>query len=363
MHPAFFFDGAKASAYPSNRQFRKTRSALRRNHTQRPVAETASPMDSILYATADNPVPENHVAGFMEGRGGVKIRYAVFRSKEREARGTVVLLQGRSECIEKYFETIEDLTARGLWVATFDWRGQAGSDRLVPGNRAGHIARFADYEADLSLFLERVVLPDARLPFFIVAHSTGALVALSQAPELENRIERMVLAAPFVALGGQSMSQRKIAIIARLASLTGFGTRTFRKGDPLLEFEGNVVTSDRRRFARNAAIYAEHPELSISWPSARWLNEMLGAMARVTHQDHLTRIRIPTLLLCPTADPLVPRKAVDDLARIFRAARLIEIDGARHELFQEADRYRAQALAAIEAFIPGSDAEDTSLGA
>lgn len=363
MHPAFFFDGAKASAYPSNRQFRKTRSALRRNHMQRPVAETASPMDSILYATADNPVPENHVAGFMEGRGGVKIRYAVFRSKEREARGTVVLLQGRSECIEKYFETIEDLTARGLWVATFDWRGQAGSDRLVPGNRAGHIARFADYEADLSLFIERVVLPDARLPFFIVAHSTGALVALSQAPELENRIERMVLAAPFVALGGQSMSQRKIAIIARLASLTGFGTRTFRKGDPLLEFEGNVVTSDRRRFARNAAIYAEHPELSISWPSARWLNEMLGAMARVTHQDHLTRIRIPTLLLCPTADPLVPRKAVDDLARIFRAARLIEIDGARHELFQEADRYRAQALAAIEAFIPGSDAEDTSLGA
>nr|WP_234186683.1 alpha/beta hydrolase [Shinella sp. NM-101] len=320
-------------------------------------------MDSILYATADNPVPENHVAGFMEGRGGVNIRYAVFRSKEREARGTVVLLQGRSECIEKYFETIEDLTARGLWVATFDWRGQAGSDRLVPGNRAGHIARFADYEADLSLFLERVVLPDARLPFFIVAHSTGALVALSQAPELENRIERMVLAAPFVALGGQSMSQRKIAIIARLASLTGFGTRTFRKGDPLLEFEGNVVTSDRRRFARNAAIYAEHPELSISWPSARWLNEMLGAMARVTHQNHLTRIRIPTLLLCPTADPLVPRKAVDDLARIFRAARLIEIDGARHELFQEADRYRAQALAAIEAFIPGSDAEDTSLGA
>lgn len=320
-------------------------------------------MDSILHATADNPVPENHFAGFLEGRGGVKIRYAVFRSAEREAKGTVVLLQGRSECIEKYFETINDLTARGLWVATFDWRGQAGSDRLIAGNRAGHIVRFGDYEADLSLFLEKIVLPDARLPFFIVAHSTGALVALSQAPELENRIERMVLAAPFVALGGQSMSQRKIAIIARLASLTGLGTRTFRKGDPSLDFARNVVSSDARRFARNAAIYAEYPELSISWPSARWLNETLAAMGRVTHQDHLTRIRIPTLLLCPTADVLVPRKAIGDLARIFRAARLIEIDGARHELFQEADRYRAQALAAIDAFIPGSDAEETSLGA
>ena len=320
-------------------------------------------MDSILYATAGNPVPENHVAGFLEGRGGVKIRYAVFRSKEREARGTVVLLQGRSECIEKYFETIEDLTARGLWVATFDWRGQAGSGRLIGKSRAGHVARFSDYEADLSLFLEKIVLPDARLPFFIVAHSTGALVALSQAPALENRVERMVLAAPFVALGGQSMSQGRIALIARLASLTGLGKRTFRKGEPPSQFAQNVVSSDARRFARNAAIYAEHPELSIGWPSARWLNETLNAMARVTHQDHLTRIRIPTLLLCPTADVLVPRKAVGDLARIFRAARLIEIDGARHELFQEADRYRAQALAAIEAFIPGSDAEKTSLGA
>jgi len=320
-------------------------------------------MDSILHATADNPVPENHVAGFLEGLGGVKIRYAVFRSKERQAKGTVVLLQGRSECIEKYFETINDLTARGLWVATFDWRGQAGSDRLITGSRAGHVARFADYEADLSLFLERIVLPDARLPFFIVAHSTGALVALSQAPLLENRIERMVLAAPFVALAGQSMSQRKIAIIARLASLTGLGNRTFRKGDPSFDFANNVVTSDARRFARNAAIYAEHPELSISWPSARWLNETIATMARVTHQDHLTRIRIPTLLLCPTADILVPRKAIGDLARIFRAARLIEIDGARHELFQEADRFRAQALAAINAFIPGSDAEETGLGA
>jgi lysophospholipase len=183
------------------------------------------------------------------------------------------------------------------------------------------------------------------------------------APELENRIERMVLASPFVALGGQSMSQRQIAVIARLASLTGLGKRTFRKGEPPLGFTDNVVTSDARRFARNMAIYAEHPELSIGWPTARWLNETLGAMTRVTHQDHLTRIRIPTLLLCATADALVPRKAVNDLARIFRAARLIEIDGARHELFQEADRFRAQALAAVEAFIPGSDAEDTSLGA
>src|SRR5690606_5663447 len=116
----------------------------------------------------------------------------------------------------------------------------------------------------------------------------------------------------------------------------------------------NVVTSDERRFARNTGILTAHPELGLGWPTARWLDEVLRTMTRVTRQEHLTRIRIPTLLLCPTADALVPRVAIDALARVFRAGRLIEIDGARHELFQEADRYRAQAMAAIEAFIPGS---------
>lgn len=320
-------------------------------------------MDDILLATPDNPVPGNHFAGYFEGRGGVKIRYAVFRSAAREAKGTVVLLQGRSESIEKYFETITDLTARGLWVATFDWRGQGGSERLLRDHRRGHVARFSDYEADLTRFLEQVVLPDTRLPFFLVAHSMGALVALSQAPELESRIDRMVLAAPFVALAGQVMSQRSISMIANAATLFQLGSRTFTKDAPGLPFEGNALTSDRRRFTRNRAIYETHPQLAIGPPTARWLKEMLAAITRVSRQEHLTRIHVPTLVLCPTLDPIVPRTVLNALARKFRAGRLIEIDGARHELFSEADRYRAQAIAAIDAFIPGSQAEHADLGA
>lgn len=320
-------------------------------------------MDELLFATPDNPVPDNHFTGFFEGRGGVKIRYAVFRSAAREAKGTVVLLQGRSEQIEKYFETINELTARGLWVATFDWRGQGGSGRMLGDPLRGHVVRFSDYEADLNHFLEQVVLPDTRLPFFIVAHSMGALVALSRAPELESRIDRMVLAAPFLALAGQVMSQRSITMIANTASFFQLGGRTFRKHPPAPPFEGNALTGDRRRFERNMAICNAFPDLTLGQPTARWLKESLSAIARVSRQEHLTRIRIPTLVLCPTLDPIVPRSTLNAFARKFRAGRLIEIDGARHELFSEADRYRAQAMAAIEAFIPGSQAEQTALGA
>lgn len=320
-------------------------------------------MQSILHATADNPVPENHIAGHFTAKDGVNIRYAVFRASASEARGTVVLLQGRNECIEKYFETIADFTAQGLWVATFDWRGQGGSDRLLAAGSAGHVRRFSDYEDDLSAFIEQIVLPDTRLPFFLVGHSTGALVALSQAPYLENRIERMALTAPFLALSGQSLGQRSIEIVARMASLAGLGTRTFQRGRrATASFPGNVLTSDQRRFARNQAIAEAHPELFVGAPTARWLDETLTTIRHVSRQDHLTRIRIPTIVLCATADRIVPRAALNALARKFRAGRLIEIDGAQHELFQEADRYRAPTMAAIAAFVPGSDAEKTDFG-
>jgi lysophospholipase len=60
----------------------------------------------LLIETAGNPVPGNHVAGWFESVGGKRLRYAIFKSDTTRARGTVVLLQGRNECIEKYYETI-----------------------------------------------------------------------------------------------------------------------------------------------------------------------------------------------------------------------------------------------------------------
>ena len=74
-------------------------------------------------------------------------------------------------------------------------------------------------------------------------------------------------------------------------------------------------------------------------------------MKRATSPEHLTQITVPTLILAPVQDRIVPYKAMEDLARQFRAGHLLSIPGARHELLQEDDRYRAQALAAIFAFI------------
>lgn len=314
-------------------------------------------MTPSLYAIHENPLPGNATTGFFEGVRSTRLRYAIFKCEDTVARGTVVLLQGRNESIEKYAETISELTARGLWVATFDWRGQGGSDRLLKQRRRGHVGRFADYEADLSIFLEKIVLPDTRLPFFMIAHSMGALVALSQAPYLASRIDRLVALAPFVALGGQKIGHGAIGILAAALTWCGLGSLPLMRDRGSRPFSENLLSSDIGRFSRNAALVEAYPDLALGPPSARWLYETFRAIKRVSDRKHLTRIRVPTIVLAPTQDQLVPHLAVEALCKNFRAGHMIAVDGARHELLQEADHYRAQAVAAIEAFIPGSATE------
>ncbi|MBR0558253.1 alpha/beta hydrolase [Ciceribacter sp. L1K23] len=312
----------------------------------------------ILYSTPDNPVPDNCTSGTFKGYKGINLRYAVFRTDRPQARGTVVLLHGRNESIEKYYETIRDLNAHGLWVATYDMRGQAGSDRMLKDRRKGYVRRFSHYVRDLELFLEHIVLPDTRLPFYLLAHSTGGLVALSAAPRLANRIDRMVLTAPFVGLGPQPISPAKVFWLARLMCWTGFGGRYMTGERSSRAFEDNPLTSDIRRFRRNLAIFDQHPEMALGPPTARWIYECLKEMRKVTRPTHLYTITVPTVLISPVRDSVVSYPAQEAMAQYFRAAQYIPVPGARHEILQERDRYRAQAIEAIKAFIPGSDLEN-----
>jgi lysophospholipase len=317
-------------------------------------------MTDILKATPGNPLPPSHFAGFFKSFDGLNLRYAIFRSGTTLPKGTIILLHGRNESIEKYYETIRDLNAMGLWVATFDWRGQGSSPRLLKNPRRGHIRRFSDLERDVNTFIETVVLPDAKLPFFIIGHSMGALVAMKAAPRLSNRIERMVLCSPFVGGKGYGIPNWLLKFVADAATLFGFGWVQFVK-DNLLDrpFTGNNLTSDRIRFERNQTIVKMFPALSLGPPTARWISVMIDGIEEVMTMDHLRKIEIPCLVIAPSNDEIVPYAVYEQLSQKFRAGKLITVPGAKHEVLQERDVFRAQVLGAIEAFIPGSDADPT----
>jgi lysophospholipase len=310
-------------------------------------------MTEPLFIDPGNPAPENASADFFTADDGKRLRYALFRTATRPLRGTIILIQGRNEFIEKYFETIRDLAAAGFDVATFDLRGQGLSDRLLKNRRRGHVRRFDDYVLDLQRFLRDIVLPDCAGPFSILAHSTGGLIALLAAPALKNSIVRTVLSAPFLGLSGVgTVTLRRLSGLMRA---TGAGSlpmtpeRRNETGDP---FAGNVLTSDPARFARNSAIAAAHPELALGAPSAGWLHAACIAMETVQRAEFTARIHVPTLLIAAGADKVVSTPAIEACSRRLRSGSLLVIDGARHEILQEADFYREQFLAAFKAFLP-----------
>ena len=150
-----------------------------------------------LVSTPFNPTPPGAVVHPLRTADGVLLRTARW-TPPHGARGTVAILPGRAE----FIETIRNLLDRGLSVAIFDWRGQGGSARQLKNPRKGHIDDFSLYERDFSAFASEVLEASCPKPWFGLAHSMGAAIALAIARAGRCPLDRMVLSSPMITLAG-----------------------------------------------------------------------------------------------------------------------------------------------------------------
>src|SRR5437660_10512471 len=205
-----------------------------------------------LVSIPANPAPEGAVSGTLKTRDGVALRFARWAPPPGRT-GTVCLFQGRAEFIEKYFETVRDLRARGFAVATLDWRGQGMSERALRNPHKGYVRSFSQYQIDLEAFINEVVLPDCPPPIFALAHSMGALVLLRAAYAGTRWFDRIVLLSPMVALPGMRRFTVARALV-RTMRVSGLGPFYVPGGDASVmqqrPFAGNLLSSDPVRYAR-----------------------------------------------------------------------------------------------------------------
>ena len=307
-----------------------------------------------LVDTPKNRIPPNAQAYAISASDGAVLRMAAFKP-EKPARGTIALFQGRAEFIEKYFETINDLLERGFEVATLDWRGQGGSARELANPRKGHIDDFAQYQRDLAALIARMGRLECPKPWFALAHSTGASILFEYAHSGGDVFQRLVATAPLVDVYGLSFP-RGARWLADSLDMLGLGGMFIPGGRPasIMEFEGNLLTSDRDRLARNLAVLAKAPALAIGDPTIGWVNSAFRQMHRFTQRDYTHDWRLPTLIVVPGQDRLVSSVAAERFAQRLDLAQLISIPAARHEVLMERDPLRDQFFAAFDAFIPGN---------
>lgn len=310
-----------------------------------------------LVEITRNPIPTGAVAGICKGADGIDLRFARWSASARRRKGTVCIFGGRGEFIEKYLETAADLRRRGFAVACLDWRGQGGSARLLKNRRKGHVEDFADFDRDLALFMNDVVLPDCPPPFYALAHSMGANILLRAARLKDCWFDRMVLSAPMLGLAELPIPLPVAAGVVELATFFGLGDAYVPGGHEIAResapFEGNLLSTDEKRYLRNQAILQAAPELGIGWPTIGWLRSAIASMKLINAFAYPASVHVPVLMLTAGNDRVVCNRAIEELAAQLKAGSQIVIHGARHEILQERDGLREQALAAIETFLPG----------
>jgi lysophospholipase len=310
-----------------------------------------------LITIARNPMPSGAHVGSFPGYDGTLLRYATWPALRGVRRGTIVLLPGRSEIIEKYFETVADLTRRGFAVAVLDFRGQGGSARALSDPRKGHVDDFSEYDRDLARFMRDIVMPDCPPPFIGFGHSMGGHTLLRAAARTGLWFERLILSAPMVRIHPARLAPSPVLArcYAEVGALGGARTAYVRGGGPepdeAVTFDTNELTGDRERFARNQALASAAGPMMIGSPTVGWLRAALRSSAHLLRPATAPRITVPVLIATAGKDTIVSTAASETFAARMKLASLIGLPNARHEILQETDHVRGQFWAVFDAFM------------
>ena len=297
--------------------------------------------------------PAGHVACFA-APDGATLRYALWPSAQ-EHRGTVVLVPGRTEFIEKYFETIGELLDRRFAVAVIDLRGQGLSSRLRPDRLKGHILDFQTYLDDLDHWLNGHVVPQLQGPYVLLGHSMGAHIALRYMHDHSGLFACAVVTAAMTVIQSWPLSRGFARSIVKLGRRLFGPNATLLSGsraNPFVSrFEENKLTHDKVRFARMQSLINADRDLGLGPPTVGWLDAAIRSMDLLNQPDYIKRIETPTLLGIAEEDQLIDLASQRRLAQLLPQGASFVVPGAQHEILMETEACRALFWQHFDAFV------------
>ena len=283
--------------------------------------------------------------------GAARIRVVSWKAGDK---GTVLLLPGRTECVEKYGRAAGDLIARGYSVITLDWRGQGLADRALPDRATGHVGDFSEYQQDLDAMLaeaDRAGLPQ---PFYLMSHSMGGCIGL-RALVRGLPVKAAVFSAPMWGIAMAPWLRPVASVMSALAAPLGLTTRYAPSTSAetyLLQvpFQGNVLTTDREMWDYMRRQVAEVPDLALGGPSVGWLKAALHECAALAA---LPAPKIPAICALGTAEKVVDVPPVHLRMAAWANGQLDLYPGSEHEIMMEGpatrQRFFDRAAALFEA--------------
>lgn len=299
-------------------------------------------------------------AGFQWGSftnaKGAKIRYGSVQP-EGEVKGTMVVVPGFGEPLEKYFEVIREMQSKGFAVWMMEWHGQGGSDHFIKDNpQKMHSEGYAEHVETLHQFTQTIVTKTEG-PLMLTAHSMGAHIGLRYLKEHEGVFDSAILTAPMFNISTNSLPRPVARQIAKFAKAGNYmdkyvpgGADRPEAGDP---FANNPKTSDPVRFEVMQEIYRNKPELRTSSPTYGWVYHSFESIDILSNEAYLKEIKTPVLLEISGKELIVDKTAAEKAAPFLPNCTRVDIPDARHEIWMERDELRGPWLAKVASFIEG----------
>jgi len=286
----------------------------------------------------------------LRSAAGTSLRAAYRRQKDK---GTLVIVTGRTEFIEKYLEVCRDLSDLQYSICIYDHCGQGGSGRLLDDPQKGYIDRFNTYVQDLGRVIDHLEGQGFPLPVMLLGHSMGATIATLSALRCPEQVSRLLLCSPMFGIQtGVNLPDFVVKLLVASACRLGLGDRyapTVGPYEATREFHDNALTSDRFRFEYNRYLTEHLGFVALGGPTIRWLHESFKAMRMLRHSARA--ISVPVLSLVAAGDRVIDAGAAAGVNFRSRKSIYHEYPVNGHELLMEQDETRNDVLLRIKKYM------------
>ena len=303
-----------------------------------------------------NPLPklgikllEGGILDFVQTEDRKYVRFGFWDKGEK---GTVIILPGRTEYIEKYNFIIKKFLERNYSVVCIDWRGQGLSQRPKGRTDIGHVNNFFEYQIDLDAVLEKL---DDRLhsrPKILFAHSMGGCIGLRSLLRGE-KFDCAIFSGPLWGLPVSELTVSILIPIFNLAISLGFGLFTYPykiDGFHLIHkpFDKNILTRNKTNYQEMRENLLIDPRLGLGPPTLTWLVSLNTELKKLTKMPPPD---IPQLTLLGEEDKVISKDAI--WARMARTPKghLHTIPRAFHEVFFETTDIQENVWQKVDEFL------------
>lgn len=311
-------------------------------------------MNGIDYPVINNWYDATFTEGYRASSGGGSLRYS-FRQGDSQG-GTIIIVPGRTEFIEKYRELCWDLRELGCSFCVYDHLGQGKSTRLINDSQKGYIHDFDTYVEDLKDIVNSVALQRSTGPVWLLAHSMGGTISALATQNGLASVKGLLLVSPMFQINTGKLHRPLLAeLLCTIVSHAGGRTRyVWGSGrvNPSISFKNNVLTTDSRRFSHNLKLITENPDMALGGPTFGWLHQAFRAMRSARKQAG--EIDCSTMIFRTADERVVGLPEMEQFCEQVRRCQLVTYRDCQHELLMEKNEIRNDLLGKVRKFLKGA---------